>query len=50
VSELFFALLEIAVKLRCPPRTSEWWHATRPLPYEYERVKWQEYARAVKPS
>jgi len=48
VSALFFALLEIAIRFRCPVLSREgfdpWYR------HEYDRVRWQEYARAVKPS
>jgi len=44
VSALFFALLDIAIAFRCP---------YRPLSddglVQYDRTRWQEYARAVKP-
>ncbi len=49
MSALFFALLEIALEFRCPPRPADWPGITG-WTYHYERVKWQEYARAVKPS
>ena len=48
MSELFFALMEIAILFRCPYQPQpEFDPRGRDI---YDRTRWQEYARAVKPS
>ena len=52
MSELYFALMEIACLLRCPYKPREYVVTVEEAARMQEafRVNWQEYARALKPS